>query len=83
MAGAQAAWLAFIGCALGVLVGAVPGIAASWSFMHSPGDIIGPTVGLQIPCLTILSGLVVIPVLAGLCGMLLVRRDPVLARRAT
>lgn len=83
MAGAQAAWLAFIGCALGVLVGAVPGIAASWSFMHSPGDIIGPTVGLQIPWLTILSGLVVIPVLAGLCGMLLVRRDPVLARRAT
>ena len=80
---AQAAWLALIGCSLGVLVGAVPGAAASWSVMHSPGDTIGPTVGLPVPWPTLLGALVAIPMLAGLCGMLLVRRDPVLTRRAT
>jgi putative ABC transport system permease protein len=83
LAGAQAAWLALIGCSLGVLVGAVPGAAASWSVMHSPGDTIGPTVGLPVPWPTLLGALVAIPMLAGLCGMLLVRRDPVLTRRAT
>ncbi len=83
LAGAQAAWLALIGCSLGVLVGAVPGAAASWSVMHSPGDTIGPTVGLPVPWPTLLGALVAIPVLAGLCGMLLVRCDPVLTRRAT
>ena len=31
----------------------------------------------------LLGALVAIPMLAGLCGMLLVRRDPVLTRRAT
>ena len=79
----ETAWLALIGCSLGVLVGAVPGAAASWSVMHSPGDTIGPTVGLPVPWPTLLGALVAIPMLAGLCGMLLVRRDPVLTRRAT
>ena len=51
--------------------------------MHSPGDTSGPTVGLPVPWPNLLGALVAIPMLAGLCGMLLVRRDPVLTRRAT
>ena len=83
LAGAQAAWLALIGCSLGGARRRGPrgcGVVVRHAL---PGDTIGPTVGLPVPWPTLLGALVAIPMLAGLCGMLLVRRDPVLTRRAT
>lgn len=83
LAGAQAGLLALVGTALGLAVGAVPGLVVAWSSTTSldmQGRVVrqGP---LVVPWLAIAVALVVVPLLAAGLAALFVRVRPDLTRR--
>ena len=88
MAGSAAFLLAAVGCALGVAVGLVPGIAISraltsngWS--SQTGVPMGQETILVIPWLSLLVVGVLVPVVAGAIAWAGIRKAPQVTRRAT
>jgi putative ABC transport system permease protein len=93
VAASQAFVVAVCGCLLGVVVGMIPGIAITWpltgGYVSAAGAAGGPLEGplrqlgpvIEIPWLSLLGLVVLVPLVAGGLAWIAVRRHPQMTRR--